>query len=1271
MLTGARDLSRRRAGRALRRRGLASVSPVWAVSIVLVTLMVAATIGVGTLSLRAAKQDRVTERAQMLQKLLQYVEGAYDPAALLADAARVPLTRDDMRGNRRLLATFLTNSTGDPVTSVALYDRKGHLLTSRPSGVTPPTPRELGETWRLAADGAPVRSGAVEVGDETGVAMAVPVGGLRPWGVLVVTQGSRNSSTQRFVRDLGSLGKGPGGLILADSEGTAVAAWDPRLLSHRVVDPTAIDTLAEGTLRVTRSGGGAATTTTILYRSGDFTVLFRQRDALLYRDLEAGQRQRDLALVGVLALAVAGLLTVTVRRLREARRDRVRLHALLSGAHDLILVVGSDGRLSFVSPNLEPLLGYAAADWAGARLDDYLHPDDVPRLERLLADPASAGPARDVRLLTPAGDYRWFDLQAGDVSSEKLLTGVLLTCRDTGQRKELEDELFEQARRDPLTGLANRAVLGRELATRLSGRTTPRIGLLFVDLDGFKGVNDEHGHEAGDRLLVALAGRLRRLTRDDELVARYGGDEFVLVLGDGDEQTARETAQRVVDSLSRPVSLGTGRMVTIGASVGVAVAVPGLRSADALLRAADRAMYEAKHGLGQENSHIAVAPAGWLLDPDRELQSPGAPPMFPSADALMGGLVTAGGARSERARTPARESEPARQGRRGGGILPALVATGTAIVAVAGIGLWSAAQAQGTAEQQRIAERLDITGRVADYASVLAGADRLQRPVSDAPWALDGSLTDVLVLQAVLQSDLGGTGAQAGLYRTDGTLLTGEPGPALQALRPGTANFATAAGGAVAYVPYLESAGVSFAAYAIPIERTLHGARRTAAVLLVAQRLADSTSERLLQLLGSLGLGEGGISSVLPSGITTHSWSEHLIGRRAATAAQLASVRAGHPQLLDDGTASGQVTLAARMDIPSTADPDMHKYVLLQQPAASFYAGIRDRGVERNVVLLGGVLLCLLVMGLGGWQWSRQETRAHRRFNALLRNAHDIVLVLDPDDRIVFASSAMDHLLGRDPHSAIGRSSLDLVVGEDRARVTAFLDGRAGDHLQDVRLLSDDGVVAWFDLHRTDMRGDPDLDGVIVTCQEIGERKELRDQLAYLVLHDALTGLPNRARIQEALTEVLDATSPGWPRGGAGRGTWLLFVDLDRFKPVNDTFGHEAGDAVLRAVARRLGEAVQDVPGAVAGRLGGDEFALLLPAITAEEALQVADRVLTVVPEPVPLWTLEGRPATVGATVGLALAEPGDTPATLLARADRAMYRAKEAGRGRYAVHTD
>jgi diguanylate cyclase (GGDEF)-like protein len=162
---------------------------------------------------------------------------------------------------------------------------------------------------------------------------------------------------------------------------------------------------------------------------------------------------------------------------------------------------------------------------------------------------------------------------------------------------DAEQTIRQLSLRDPLTGLANRRFLHENERRLIAGarRSRTRLAVLVVDLDDFKSVNDRLGHAAGDEVLVTVAERMRQLVREADVIARFGGDEFVIVLQQvEDAAAAREVASRVVESLSRPVPLADGSTACIGASVGMAICCSGDETMDKLLRKADAALYAAK-----------------------------------------------------------------------------------------------------------------------------------------------------------------------------------------------------------------------------------------------------------------------------------------------------------------------------------------------------------------------------------------------------------------------------------------------------------------------------------------------------------------------------------------------------------------------------------------------------------------------------------------------------------------------------------------------------
>ena len=312
---------------------------------------------------------------------------------------------------------------------------------------------------------------------------------------------------------------------------------------------------------------------------------------------------------------------------------------------------------------------------------------------------------------------------------------------------------------------------------------------------------------------------------------------------------------------------------------------------------------------------------------------------------------------------------------------------------------------------------------------------------------------------------------------------------------------------------------------------------------------------------------------------------------------------------------------------------------------------------------------------------SRAEAQAaasregEARFRQLVEQSPEAIVV-HAGGALVYANPACLRLLGA---SALGelphRTLASYVHPDDRARALdrlADLHAGGGTDTSEYRLLTRDGAERVVDAVSVAIThaGAPAVQTVL---RDVTERARLEAELAHQALHDALTGLPNRALFRDRVAHALDrAARDGGGAGAAGAagaagvpgGAAVLFVDLDDFKAVNDGLGHAAGDAVLVQVARRLLGATRGSD--TVARLGGDEFAVLLEGLQSPgEALAVVARVGDAIRRPL---AVDGRELTVSATVGLAHAGPGDDADTLVRHADVAMYEAKAAGKARHAV---
>jgi diguanylate cyclase (GGDEF)-like protein/PAS domain S-box-containing protein len=319
------------------------------------------------------------------------------------------------------------------------------------------------------------------------------------------------------------------------------------------------------------------------------------------------KEQSEMALGGLVALVAAlgcGWIVTTRRRAASeaARTSERRFRTLVQRTSDLTGVTDRDGVFSYISPAVESILGYPPEEFVGSSLRERTHPDDLPALlgavDTLLRDPART-PTVELRVMSRDGRWRYIETVGRNLLEDDTIGGVVWNGRDVTERRLLQDELTFQAYHDALTGLPNRALMLTRLDQALAEDGVAGHGpagepdgvtVLLIDLDGFKGVNDSLGHQAGDHLLREVAERITRCLRATDTPARLGGDEFAVVLDS--EAAVGDIASRILAAIREPVDID-GRAIRVGASIGIASGGRGSTSTD-LLRDADTAMYAAK-----------------------------------------------------------------------------------------------------------------------------------------------------------------------------------------------------------------------------------------------------------------------------------------------------------------------------------------------------------------------------------------------------------------------------------------------------------------------------------------------------------------------------------------------------------------------------------------------------------------------------------------------------------------------------------------------------
>jgi diguanylate cyclase (GGDEF)-like protein/PAS domain S-box-containing protein len=292
--------------------------------------------------------------------------------------------------------------------------------------------------------------------------------------------------------------------------------------------------------------------------------------------------------------------TESAERMEALREAEERFRRAFDDAPIGMALASLDGRYLRVNPALAALTGYEVDELIGMGFADITHQEDLKSdlaaMEGLLSGELETYET-EKRYVHAQGHVLWVQVNVTVVhDGDGAPLHFVAQTQDVTERKRAQAELAHQALHDPLTGLPNRLLFLDRLEVALAhlGRRDGAVAVLFLDLDRFKLINDSHGHEVGDQVLMEMAGRLRGLLRPSDTLSRFGGDEFTILCEEvSNDEDAVAVAERIADALAEPVPL-VDREVFLSASIGIALGRDRAMSAGALLRDADAAMYGAK-----------------------------------------------------------------------------------------------------------------------------------------------------------------------------------------------------------------------------------------------------------------------------------------------------------------------------------------------------------------------------------------------------------------------------------------------------------------------------------------------------------------------------------------------------------------------------------------------------------------------------------------------------------------------------------------------------
>jgi diguanylate cyclase (GGDEF)-like protein/PAS domain S-box-containing protein len=285
------------------------------------------------------------------------------------------------------------------------------------------------------------------------------------------------------------------------------------------------------------------------------------------------------------------------RKRAEAQlmRSESRFRLMVQNSSDVVIIIDEDSLITYVSPSIERMLGFSPIEVLGRNVFELLSVAEADRV-RALSEVDLDGTSIEVRVQGATGVVHSLEVSITDLTGQPAVDGIVLNIRDVTDRKVLEDDLRHQSLHDDLTGLANRLMFTERLHDALATRGTSAemIGVVFIDLDDFKLINDSLGHLVGDEALVAVAQRIQQCLRLSDLACRLGADEFaVLLTGVYGESEILDVVARIRSAIGEPLQLESHDLHLV-ASIGIATDIDSSHSAEELLRSADLAVHKAK-----------------------------------------------------------------------------------------------------------------------------------------------------------------------------------------------------------------------------------------------------------------------------------------------------------------------------------------------------------------------------------------------------------------------------------------------------------------------------------------------------------------------------------------------------------------------------------------------------------------------------------------------------------------------------------------------------